>query len=162
MENPIRTAVHRPSIQRSASQEDMGDSQPDLSKSEKCVSKARLQGDERDTSGRQHTGTITTESGSAIFCRNPTQNGDHRTVARSPSAGRQSSSGKGNQWSKHTMNAILRACGVPTTTLTGLSKITAVGHLETRRATHRVQDLICPLDVQTAKGCIDCQSTPST
>ena len=43
----------------------------------------------------------------------------------------------------------------PTTTLTGSSKITAVGHLETRGATHRVQDLICPLDVQTAKSSID-------
>ena len=71
MENPIPTKVHRPSIQRSASQEDMGDSKPDLSKSEKCVFKARLQGEERDTSGRQHTGTITTESGSAIFAAIP-------------------------------------------------------------------------------------------
>ena len=52
-------------------------------------------------------------------------------------------------------SAILRACGVPNTKLTGSSKITAVGRLETRGAEHRVQDLICPLDVQTGKGCID-------
>ena len=48
-----------------------------------------------------------------------------------------------------------RACGVPTTTLTGSSKVPAVGHLETEGAKHRVQDLICPLDDQTANGCID-------
>ena len=53
------------------------------------------------------------------------------------------------------MSAILRACGVPNTKLTGSSKITAVGQLETRGAKHRVQDLICPLDVQTAKGSIN-------
>ena len=50
----------------------------------------------------------------------------------------------------NTQNAILSACGVPTTTLTGSSKITAVGHLETRWATHSSRSHL-------PTGCSNCQ-----